>query len=110
MVAVNVRAIANPPATALLAAQGGGCFYCGVRISLAGFDRKGNRTVRESSTATKDHLFPHLAGRGARLWLNKVFACSSCNGRKGCNEPAPLDIEKARNLYRNLGAPWFGIG
>ena len=108
MVAVNARVIANPPASKLLAAQGGGCFYCGRTLTLPKFDKRGNPTIYGPDTITRDHLRPYSAG--GRLPLNKVFACRECNQRKGAAPPTALDVEKARNLYRNLNAPWFAIG
>lgn len=95
MVGVNFAFVHNPSDAALLKHQGGLCFYCRKPLKLAG--------------ATRDHLFPAMAGRGRTLGLNKVMACGECNATKGCRQPTPDEVAKARRIYRSFGLPAFGV-
>lgn len=65
------------------------CFYC---------DK-----VMESPTV--DHFIP--VGKGGQNWkINKVGACSKCNGLKGSNLPTPDQIRKFLLLWDHLGVDW----
>lgn len=95
MVGVNSLLLWNPRDSELLAQQGGVCFYCAAPLS----DKR----------ATRDHLFPNLNGSGHHLKFNKVLACHECNCKKGCRMPTTDEVSRARELYRSLGLPAFGV-
>lgn len=78
-----------------VAAQGGGCFYCGQPFS------KRNRP-------TRDHLFPRCMGRD--LMFNKVMVHAKCNQAKGDRMPTAEEVERARVVYTILGLPSWKIG
>ena len=103
MVRANRYCIQNPSHKNLLFAQAGRCFYCGKHINGA--------------TCTRDHLFPQLVGvrsrrlrRGRDAYMNIVLACKACNCRKGCRQPLPDQLSRARRLYASMGKPAFEIG
>lgn len=65
---------------ALLAAQRGGCGYCGVSI------RKGYEV---------DHIIP-LSKGGSNWPRNLILACAPCNRRKGASDPLVFAAREGR--------------
>jgi 5-methylcytosine-specific restriction endonuclease McrA len=69
------------------------CFYCNKSI-----------TAKER---TADHVWP--ASKGGKLPGNTVWACPSCNLRKGDTLPNRQIRKRFYKLYDSIGFPPIGI-
>lgn len=83
--------------------QEGKCFHCGEPMV---FTRNGAYGLPKATLATREHLYPHRTS-GRDLHNNIVLAHAKCNHARGCKEPTPDEITKAKAIYMILGLTPF---